>query len=205
MTQMIHEVLGWSVIALAACGASGSATGGDITGTVHGMAFPVADVISSEITRSGVAYVILSSEAGLCTPPDDVVYHPGEQTMVIILGERQGATTAAPSAPGTYVIIDPLANQPAGRFAILFTSRLDAACGNNADDSTAAATGAVTLTAVHGGAYDGTFDVVVEGDTTSEHLTGSFHSDACRELAAQLASEITPPCEGVSAPRPGAP
>jgi hypothetical protein len=92
----------------------------------------------------------------------------GETTVIIVL--RDG--NAAPSVPGTFTAFDPGGSAPPPiQSALLYTSILDATCGNDAADETASVSGSVTLTAVGGGVYAGQFDVVLD---SGDQVTGSF-------------------------------
>jgi len=202
MTQVIGNLVGCGLLALAACGGSSAALDPEPNGTVDGIAFPVIDVISSVITAPGrsVAYIVLSSAPDACAAPEALVYHPGQQTLLFILQDSSGGTPAPPSAPGRYEIVDPFAGGSAPpRSALVLTSQLNATCGNDADFSTTGVSGAVTLNAVDAGAgaYQGMFDMVLERSDsgTRDHVTGGFNSVACGQLEAQLASEIVPPCQ----------
>ncbi len=188
-----------SALVVAACGGSGSGSGGSISGTIRGQTYAVADTISSVTTSNGMSsgVIILSSASGICVDPTALVYHPGEQTLVIELQDRTGSVSTAPTAPGTYSIADSSTTNPPAKAAILYTTVLDATCANPGDSDTTGTSGTVTLTAVDGNAYSGTFDAMVEsGDGTSiDHITGSFDAQACTQIQAQLASQTTPPCK----------
>ena len=176
-------------VALAGCNSSSSP--GAVHGTIRGSAYPIAASISATVTSSGksAAFIILSSSMELCLPPDAQIQHPGEKTVVIVLQDSE----AAPTGPGTYTVVDPAGNDPTPtRAALLYSSVLDTACLNHAEDQTTATSGTVMLTSVHGGAYEGQFDVTLD---SGDHVTGSFEPTACDDLPAELQSSTTPACE----------
>jgi hypothetical protein len=176
-------------VALAGCSSDSSPSA--IHGTIRGSAYPVAAAISATVTSFGksAAFIILSSSTDLCLPADAQIQHPGEKTVVIVLEDND----AAPTGPGTYTVVDPAGNgPPPTRAALLYSSVLDPACLNHADDQTTAISGTVMLTSVSGGAYAGQFDVTLD---SGDHVTGSFRPTACDELPAELQSSSTPACK----------
>lgn len=179
--------------ALVACTSSSSSApdGPDaITGTIRGIPYPVAESISATLSgnRGSRAVIVLSSATDACTPADAQLAHPGQTTLVVMAVDVTGSdTTAAPSAPGSYPVIDLLSQtSPLPRFAFAYTSRLDASCGNPADTQTASRSGQLVLTEVHDGVYGGTFDIVLD---SADRITGEFHPTACGTLPAIFAGD----------------
>jgi hypothetical protein len=175
--------------AVMACASSPTASDGPdtITGAIRGIPYPVAESISATLssTRGSQAVIVLSSSRDACTPADAQIAHPGETTLIVIAADVTGTdshTTEAPGAPGTYPVIDiTTQTTPGPRFAFAYTSRLDASCGNPAEDQTSSVSGSLVLTAAHDGVYAGTFDIVLD---SADHITGEFHPTACSTLPA---------------------
>jgi hypothetical protein len=185
---------GLVLVAVVGCGSSSPAiepTAVDVT--ISGNRYHAAQAISSPLPSipSGkieTGMVVLSSSTDVCLPADSQIQHPGETTIVILLKDGDGP----PTGPATFTAVD--ANStgtPPPRIAILYTSILDANCGNNAEQQTSAVAGTVTLTAVHDGAYAGKFDVALD---SGDHITGTFDADNCVLLPGELASDSTPLC-----------
>ena len=156
--------------------------------------FDLADSISASVTTSdgaggsaSSARIVLASTSGLCsdasaTPPID---RKGQRFIAIELRDVDGATSTAPTAPGTYTIYPNTGSEPP-KSASLETGGFDDTCQQVDEDAATAQSGTVTLTAITAGAFSGTFDVTLN---TGGHLTGSFDPEPCTQLAAATDTE----------------
>jgi hypothetical protein len=178
--------------ALAACSSNNAADA--VQGTIRGRDYPIAESISAMLIspRSGAgsaAVIVMSSSTDSCLPPDALIAHPGETTVIIVVADGN----AAPTAPGTFTVHDPRGDDaPPAKSAILYTSVLDPMCANHADDQTEAISGTVTLASAGGGVYAGQFDVELD---SGDRITGTFSPAACEQLPAAFQSESTPTCK----------
>jgi hypothetical protein len=188
-----------AIVVAAAAGCSSTSSGGDVSGDVPGGTFELADSISATITTSdgagdtsSVAQIVMASTTDLCgdagaTPPID---RKLERYITILLRDVNGASTTAPVAPGSYTIYPDSGTEPP-KSASLLVGGLDGSCQPNDAAAAAAQSGTVTLTSVAGGAFAGSFDVVLN---SGGHLTGSFDPGACPKLQAAVASTDAHAC-----------
>lgn len=191
-----------ALAAIVGCSSSSaSSSPGDVNGTIRGNAYPVADAISATVVQGfGTAgFIVMSNSTDLCAPPDTRIVHPGEQFFQIDLVDDKAPTGVAPTAPGIYTAFKqggqeppPTGQPPVSKGATLFTGILDAQCAGDANAQAAAVSGSVTLTAVGGGVYAGTFDVTLD---SGDHITGSFNPTMCDQLQADIGSGIIPSCK----------
>jgi hypothetical protein len=192
-----------ALAAIVGCSSSSaSSSPGDVNGTIRGNAYLVAGAFSATVTRGlfgDEGVIVMSNSTDLCMPPDVRSLHPGEQFLQIELEDAKSPTGTAPAAPGTYTAFKPggqapppTGQPPVAKEALLFTSSLDAQCAENANAQATAVSGSVTLTAVVGGVYAGTFDVTLD---SGDHITGSFNPTMCAQLQADLESGMTLPCK----------
>ncbi len=167
-----------------------SGHGSSASGQVPGGTFSIVDQISAVVTDgdSGTsdARIRLASTGGLCsdasaTPPID---RKQQRFITIALRDVSGAMKTAPTAPGTYTIYPNTGSEPA-KSASLETGAFDATCESVDADAGQGQSGTVALTSVTGGAFVGTFDVVLN---TGGHITGSFDPEPCPGAAAALAN-----------------
>jgi hypothetical protein len=181
------------LIVLAAAGCTTSDAGGAVTGDIPGGSFQPADTISASVTTddgaggtSSDARIHIASTPHLCSdasasPPID---RKQQRFITIELRDVNGATSTTPAVPGSYTIYPNTGTQPP-KSASLVVGALDGTCQLNESDSAAAQSGTVTLTSVTGGAYVGSFDVVLD---TGGHITGSFDPQPCTQLQAAAAT-----------------
>jgi hypothetical protein len=187
------------VVAFLVCGAcatnsnNGDSDGqGAIQGTVHNQSFTIDDAVSAAVTVTDgsttvhTATILMANAADLCGDAMTNTSHPNEKGVGIILFDVNGTTTNTPTAPGTYTIAQ--GGTPPAKAAAFQVSSSDATCKDVATESVAAVTGTVTLTAVSGNKFTGSFDVVLDG---GDHLTGAFTPSECPALATPSSSAET--------------
>ena len=184
---------------IAAAGCTSSA-GGAVTGQPPGGTFQTADTISAAVTVSdgaggttSSAQIVLASTPHLCSdagasPPID---RKLQRFITLDLRDVTGSSRTAPAAPGTYTIYPDTGSEPP-KSASLATGSLDATCQPADADAASAQSGTVTLTSVTGGAFAGSFDVVLN---TGGHLSGSFDPEPCPQLAAAVTSTDPHSCQ----------
>lgn len=170
---------------LAVCGCASN--GASVSGSVPGGGFDFKDTISATVTvddgnggTSSYAQIVIGSTSGLCSdaaamPPID---RKGARAIVIELRDINGAMSTAPAAAGAYTIYPNTGSEPP-KSASLSTVGLDNTCQTVDAQTASAQSGTVTLTAVTGGVYKGSFDVMLN---TGDHITGSFDPTACPAL-----------------------
>ncbi|HSD89055.1 MAG TPA: hypothetical protein VLB44_16115, partial [Kofleriaceae bacterium] len=180
-----------ALIVIAATGCTGDSDG-SVTGQTPGGSFDLADTISAAVTysdggdTSSEARIILGSTASLCgdasaSPPID---RKLQRFISIGLRDVNGATKTTPSAPGSFTIYPDTGTEPA-KSASLVTGGYDGTCQPLDDVAAQAQSGTVTLTAITGGVYAGSFDVTLN---TGGHITGTFDPSPCPQLATALTS-----------------
>jgi hypothetical protein len=185
---------------LVVVGCTSNSTSSSVSGDMPGGNFDLADTISASVTSSdgaggssSDARIVMGSTAQLCSdasasPPVD---RKQQHYISIVLRDVNGAMTTAPVAPGTYTIYPDSGNQPA-KSASLLTGAFDDTCQSIDDAAAAAKSGTVTLTTITGGAFAGTFDVVL---STDGHITGSFDPAPCPGLQAAATSTAAHACK----------
>ena len=179
---------------LSACGGGSP---GSVTGVIHGTSFSISDAISATITNPGQtgpeqsAVILMSTTSNLCADLQATpVSHPNEKLIGIILIDVNGTTFNTPTAPGTYTIFQGSGTPPA-KAASFGASVLDATCKDVPTSDATATTGTVTLSAVSGNVFSGSFDVTLD---SGDHVTGSFDPEECPGLQAATGSTTTPSC-----------
>ncbi|MBS2023898.1 MAG: hypothetical protein JST92_15955 [Deltaproteobacteria bacterium] len=161
----------------AACGGSDEtpANNASASGTFDGVSFPVVNAVSAQVadSKGTVSAVILTTDANLCAELGAGKSGKSQKVIALYLYKADNTTTShaatdlgdyavtVTSAPGNYVEAD-------------FTSE-DATCTQDVAHSGKASGGKVTLTAINGSAYKGTFSLTLGSET----MTGSFDSTAC--------------------------
>src|SRR5207237_493554 len=128
--------------------------------------------------------ILLTSTGGTCADVNANQAHQNEKGVFIDVWDVVGTTTNAPTVPGTYSIYQGTGTSPpkaASFSAIVF----DATCKAITNDGAKATTGTVTLTAVSGTRYNGTFDVALD---SGDHVTGSFEPEECPNLGTYLSA-----------------
>ena len=180
-----------------ACG-SGSGSGGSsaLSGTVHGQTIGVTDAISAalttmfdDVTIHGAA-IVMANASDLCADAVANRLHPNEKAVVILLTDVTDGASSTPTAAGTYTIFQG-AGKPPAKTALLSVSMNDAACKEVEAQSAGGATGTVTLSAISGDEFSGSFDVTLN---SGDRVTGSFAPGACPELATLLNRTSEPSC-----------
>ena len=176
---------------VAACSSN---SGGEVSGETPGGPIDLAESISASVTISdgtgdslSSARIMLASTSGLCgdasaSPPID---RKGQRFITIGLRDVAGATSTAPTAPGTYTIYPNTGSEPP-KSASLDTGGFDDTCQLVDEDEASAQSGTVTLTAINAGAFSGTFDVTLN---TGDHLTGTFDPQPCAQLSVESGVE----------------
>lgn len=185
-------------IAIAGC----TSSGGSVSGQAPGGTFTPADSISASVTTSqgggdtsSYADIEVASTSHLCSdasasPP---IARKGQRYITVQLRDvnpTNGAITTTPTAPGTYTIYPDTGDEPA-KSATLLVGALDDSCQPDDAHAAMAQSGTVTLTSVTGGAFTGTYDVMLN---TGGHLTGSFDPEPCPQLATAVTSSSQPAC-----------
>lgn len=176
---------------LIGCGGGGGGDDpGGVTGTVHGMSFPIDDAISATITtttQQGTSHfglITMANTADLCGDASTDTSHPNQKGVIINL-------VPVPTAAGTYTIYVSGGQPVPPTFALLNVSVSDATCHSLDVNGATATSGTVDVTAVSGDAFSGTFDVALD---SGDHITGKFNPAACPALPAALASQTQGPC-----------
>jgi hypothetical protein len=183
-------LLGFAVVTVIGCTHSdfGPPGGPPPAGGVQG------DTISAVVTSSdgaggttSEARILIGTTTTLCSdasasPPID---RKDTQFMTIALSDVTGAMRTAPAAPATYTIYPDSGSEPP-KSASLVTGGFDTTCQPIDADTAQGQSGTVTLTSVSGGAYAGSFDVVLN---TGGHVTGTFSPEACPQLGGGVADE----------------
>jgi hypothetical protein len=149
------------------------------------MGFSLHDSASGEVMVGNLhaGGILLTSTGGTCGDITANQAHQNEKGVFIDVWDVVGTTTNAPTAAGTYSIYQGTGTSPpkaASLSAIVF----DATCKEITGDGAKATTGTVTLTAVSGTKYNGTFDVALD---SGDHVTGSFEPEECPGLNAYVA------------------
>ncbi len=170
-------------------------------GTVSGQGgFQPSDTISASVTMSdgnggtsSYAWIVLASTSQLCadasaSPPID---RKQQRFTTIALRDVSGATTATPTAPGTYTIYPNTGSEPA-KSASLLTGELDSTCQPIDADAASGESGTVTLSSLSGGVFVGSFDVTLN---TGGHITGTFDPEACPQLQTAVANTDSHTCQ----------
>ncbi|MGE5187204.1 MAG: hypothetical protein ACM31C_34380 [Acidobacteriota bacterium] len=196
----MRNQLGFLIVVTAACTSSapgGSNPGGGSNGS--GTTFTPGDTISAVVTMSdgaggstSEAWIVLGSTSGLCadataSPPID---RKNQKLVTIQLTDVNGSARAAPTVAGTYTIYPDSGSEPA-KSASLTTATLDGTCQPIDADAAQGQSGTVTLSAVSGGVFKGSYDVTLN---TGAHVTGTFSPTACPQLATAVTSNATPAC-----------
>ena len=167
---------------VAACG--GGDDGGSVSGTVHGTGISVGDSISASVTintNQHAAAIALTSTGDACTEVTNRVTHPSEKVVVITVADYANLTLTTPTAPGMYSIYQ--GGSPPPKAATLQVTFSDLNCADISSMDSKATTGTVTLSAISGNAFDGSFDVVMD---TGDHLKGSFHPSECPQIQSAI-------------------
>ncbi len=182
-----------SMVMLVACGGgSGGSSGGSVEGNIHGSAFAIQDAVSASvaiITQHGAA-ILMSSTGGLCKDAAANAEHPNQKAVAIVLFDINGMTANTPTAPGTYTIFQGSGTPPA-KTATWDASVNDATCNTIDASGATATTGTVTLSAINGNAFSGSYDVVLD---SGDHVTGSFDPEACPDIQTALNSTSPSTC-----------
>jgi hypothetical protein len=181
------------ILVLGVLGACGGSDDNAVSGTVHGMGISVVDSVSAAITvntnQHGAA-ILLTSTGNLCTDLTGNVRHPNEKGVIITVEDVMGLTLTTPTAPGMYSIYQ--GGQAPPKAATLQTIYSDANCARVANSEGKGTSGSVTLSAVSGNAFDGTFDVVLD---SGDHIKGNFHPTECPQLQMVIDGTGTPSCQ----------
>lgn len=180
-----------------ACGGGSDGGGSSVfNGTVHGQSIAVTDTISAAVTTTvdgttvhGAA-VVMGNTSDLCAEAMANSQHPNEKVVILLMTDFDGATSTLPKAAGTYSIFQG-GGLPPPKIALFSISVSDATCQDVDVQSADGATGTITLGAISGDKFSGSFDVVLD---SSDHVTGSFEPGACPELNARLNNSTKPSC-----------
>ena len=178
-------------VGAAACG-GGSSASATFTGTIHGQNFAPKEAISattaiSSGSTSTIGVIVVANNTGLC---HDVAANQTPKNLaglLLTVGDVNTSTGAstAPTAPGVFTISSSSA-QPKSAFVAFEVT--DASCKDISAQDAVGASGTVTLTSVSGGAYAGSFDVVMD---SGDHVTGSFSATNCASIGALFGSSTS--------------
>lgn len=180
MTTPCDRLLAFVVLsAAAACG--GTASDLVFSGTVSGRAFAPTSAAAGPLSFSAhqnVGEIFLGANAGdLCAQALADEQRPSAQYLNLLVFQQDASGTSTPPVPGTYTVL-PGAATGAGKWAGAGYWRNDASCAEV--EYVKANSGTVTLTAVEATRYQGSFDLSL---ATGDHVTGSFTSTVCGNLA----------------------
>jgi hypothetical protein len=183
------------------CGSGSGSGGGSFNGVVRGQPMKPADAISSPARVSlgpisaDVGAVVLTDVPGVCGRVTANTEPKNGKALVLFVADfnRQTLTATAPAGPGTFDVVNPNSpGIPPLHAAVVTFGVNDATCGQIADQSAVATSGAVKITSMSGGAYSGTYTV---GFETGEAVSGEFQTTSCPGLATYL-STPTHSCGG---------
>jgi hypothetical protein len=148
-----------------------------VVGTVAGNSYAIQDAVSiADHATDGTALVIMSTMPGICTRLTAGTVDPNERFVTITMSNSTSTSSSPPTSAGTYTVSTTSTAQSGG----VTTDVFDANCMHVDDDSVDATSGSVTLQAVNGNVFSGTFDVSFS--TTGDHITGSFAPASCATL-----------------------
>lgn len=166
-----------------ACGGGGAKA--TFSGTVHGQTFSPKDAISSTATvqyLGSAAWIVLTDANGLCaslTANQDV---GSTKKLILVLWSNVNQTPGPPAGIGTFSVYAGTGVRPDNMVLAEFVV-YDATCSFPPSTEPADATsGSLTLTRNSGGSYEGTFDLIFNGD----HVTGTFNTSNCPGLSTFL-------------------
>jgi hypothetical protein len=184
------------VIALsAAVACTSGGTGSSITGTatvtgmLNGQAFAAADANSATVmvpiqgtsTSANSGLVTIASASGLCQDANANLEPKSTKYLFLAFTDLDLTTaqTTAPTAPGVYSIFT---GTPVSKLALAVYAQSDANCRAVPGAAENATAGTITLTAVNGGSYSGTFDLTMAGSGAgpADHITGQFIAAYCQ-------------------------
>jgi hypothetical protein len=179
-----------SMVMLVACGGGGS--GGSVDGKIRGNAFSIQDAVSASVAIGPLhtAAIVMSSTGGLCKDAAANAVHPNQKVVVMTLFDVNGTTFNTPTVPGTYTIFQGSGTPPA-KTATWNAEVSDATCKDIEASSAEATTGTVTLSAINGNSFSGSYDVVLD---SGDHVTGSFDPDACPDIQTALGNDAPSTC-----------
>lgn len=183
------------VIALSAalaCTTGGSSSGvigsATVNGTLNGQAFAAADTNSATVmvpiqgtsTSANSGLVTIASASGLCQDANANLEPKSTKYLFLAFTDLDLTTTqtSPPTAPGVYSIFT---GTQVSKLALAVYAQSDANCRAVPGAAENATAGAITLTAVNGGSYSGTFDLTMAGSgaAPADHITGQFSAPFC--------------------------
>jgi hypothetical protein len=135
------------------------------------------------------AYVLMSTETNLCDRAGANTVLPGEQMVGLTMVDIAGKSTAAPSAPGDYIV--PVESYWAQKTAWLGANLYDTHCthiGNGDVNS-----GTISIASIDATTITGSFDVY-NSLAGGGDLTGTFAPQYCPGLENALNGTI-PTCQ----------
>jgi len=184
-----------------AAGLTASACGGgddspaSLAGTIHGQSYSIQDAISSPLTYTtpggrtiNEALIALSTTGNACDGVSANTVQPNEQDIFIELTDFNGTAFGTPTAPGTYTIYTGNGTEPPNT-AFFRALVVDGTCTDVPAKAAAGSTGTVTLAAITGNVFAGSFDVMLD---SGDHVTGTFDPEACPAL--ETPSTTPPTC-----------
>lgn len=189
------------------CGGAGSGAGSglSINGTIQGRTYSPAEGLAGPVRYNGfdAGAVLLTNNTGLCAKVASGQEPRNSQYVFIGLAEidQSSSSSHAPTTTGDYTVWSLSGLPPSSKIAVVAATVTDSSCLPTATSEARGASGKVTLTSIQGGAYAGTFDVVLQGNdptAPTDHVTGTFTSTVCAALSdaasAFLSSSSRLPC-----------
>jgi hypothetical protein len=154
---------------------SGSAI---VVGTIAGETYTIVEALSvADIATNGVALVVLATEPGACARIAADTVHPNEKFITLTMSDTTANGSNVPTTPGTYTVATTV--QP--KDASFDTEVFDATCSAVQNKSVDGTSGTITLTAINGNVFSGSFDVTFS--VTGDHVTGTFSPVSCANLS----------------------
>ena len=179
-------------LAAFACGGGGSGAGSalSINGTIQGRTYSPAEALAGPVSYNGLdaGAVLLTNNTGLCAKAASGLEPRNSQYFFIGLAEidQSSSSTHAPTTTGDYTVWSLSGVPPSSKIAVVAATVTDSSCLPMATSEARGASGKVTLTSIQGGAYAGTFDIVLRGNdptAPTDHVTGAFTSTVCAALS----------------------
>jgi hypothetical protein len=181
-----------SAVACTSGGTGSSITGtATVTGTLNGLAFAAADANSATVvvpipgtsTSANSGLVTIASASGLCQDANANLEPKSTKYLFLAFTDQDLTTqTSPPTAPGVYSIFT---GTQTSKLALAVYAQSDLNCRALPGAAENATDGTITLTAVNGGSYSGTFVLTMTGlgAAPADHITGQFSAPFCQASA----------------------
>jgi hypothetical protein len=183
-------------LAAFACGGGGGGAGSglSINGTIAGRTYAPTEGLAGPVRYNGydAGAVLLTNSSGLCSKVASGQQPKNSQYFFIGLAEidQTSLSSHAPTTTGDYTVWSLSGLPPSSKIAVVAATVTDSSCLPVGTSEAQGVSGKVTLTSIQGGAYAGTFDVLLRNDAAAtDHVTGTFTSTVCAALS-DAASEF---------------